>query len=192
MDPASLEIPERIESERLVFCPPHLDDARDVNVAVRDSIERLRPWMIWAQHAPTLEETQNFVREAQAKFAARQELGLQMRRKSDGVLVGMTGFHNIDWAVPKLEIGYWARTHYTGQGYITEAVLRLTEFAFDTLGVNRVEIRMDDRNERSWRVAERAGFTLEGILRNEERAPSGLLRDTRIYAKVRSVDGSLA
>jgi RimJ/RimL family protein N-acetyltransferase len=191
MDPASLEIPERIESERLFFRPPHPDDARDVNVAVRDSIDRLRPWMIWAQHIPSLEETQNFVREAQAKFAARQDLGLQIRRKSDGVLVGMSGFHNIDWAVPKLEIGYWARTNYTGQGYVTEAVLRLTEFAFATLGANRVEIRMDDRNERSWRVAERAGFTLEGILRNDERTPLGELRDTRIYAKVRLVDGSI-
>jgi RimJ/RimL family protein N-acetyltransferase len=42
---------------------------------------------------------------------------------------------------------------------------------------------MDDRNERSWRVAERCGFTLEGILRNEAIGVHGELRNTRIYAK---------
>ena len=191
MVPASLFIPDSFESARLIFRPPHPDEAADINTAVCESIDRLRPWMIWAQRPPTLEESRRFAGEAHAKFLARQELSLQMRRKSDSLLVGMTGFHDIDWTVPKLEIGYWARTNYTGQGYITEAVHCLTRLAFEILNANRVEIRMDDRNEKSWRVAERAGFPLEGILRNDERAPTGELRDTRIYAKVRLIDGSI-
>lgn len=47
---------------------------------------------------------------------------------------------------------------------------------------------MDDRNERSWRVAERCGFQLEGTLRNSARTVDGQLRDTRVYAKVRGDD----
>ena len=54
---------------------------------------------------------------------------------------------------------------------------------FEKLKANRVEILCADRNERSWRVAERAGFPLEGILRNNC-IENGELRDTRIYAKV--------
>jgi ribosomal-protein-serine acetyltransferase len=87
--------------------------------------------------------------------------------------------------VPKFEIGYWVRTRFEGQGYISEAVVGITQFAFDLLGARCVEIRVDDRNERSWRIPERLGFALEGLLRNEMRDVEGKLCDTRLYAKIR-------
>ena len=52
----------------------------------------------------------------------------------------------------------------------------------------RVEIRMDDLNVRSWRVAERAGFTLEGVLRADRLTVTGTLSNTRIYARVRGAE----
>ena len=85
---------------------------------------------------------------------------------------------------PKVQIGYWVRKSFAGQGYVTEAVNGITEFAVRHFGARRVEIRMDDRNERSWRAAERCGFELEGILRSERRAVDGSPNDTRVYAKV--------
>jgi RimJ/RimL family protein N-acetyltransferase len=87
--------------------------------------------------------------------------------------------------VPRFEIGYWIRASEQGKGYVIEAVNALTAFCFDKLNANRVEIRMDDKNERSWRVAERCGFTLEGLFHNDTRDHFGNLRDTRIYAKVK-------
>ena len=102
-------------------------------------------------------------------------------------MVGSSGLHRINWAVPKVEIGYWVRTPYAGQGYITEAVAALTDFAFTTLAAHRVEIRCDARNERSAAVARRSGFTLEGILRCEDRCPlTNELRDTMVFAKVKA------
>ena len=62
------------------------------------------------------------------------------------------------------------------------------QLAFDRLDAQRVELRMDARNESSWRVAERAGFTLEGTLRRDTRTPTGEPRDTRIYARVRGIE----
>jgi RimJ/RimL family protein N-acetyltransferase len=53
---------------------------------------------------------------------------------------------------------------------------------FEQLGANRIEIRCDARNSRSRRVAERAGYRLEAELKNDIRAPDGLLRNTLIYA----------
>jgi RimJ/RimL family protein N-acetyltransferase len=60
--------------------------------------------------------------------------------------------------------------------------------AFDGLQAQRVELRIDNVNERSWRVAERAGFTLEGVLRHESLTADGALRDMRVYSKVRGVE----
>ena len=104
---------------------------------------------------------------------------------SGGELVGGAGLHRIDWTLRKFEIGYWRRTGCEGQGFVTEAVHTLTRVAFDVLDARRVEIRMDDRNARSWRVAERAGFTLEALLRFDSATSAGEPRSTRIYARVR-------
>ena len=50
---------------------------------------------------------------------------------------------------------------------------------------------MDDRNERSRRIAERLGYVLEGTLKNDARDVQGNLRDTRVYAKIRmDADGT--
>jgi RimJ/RimL family protein N-acetyltransferase len=105
-----------------------------------------------------------------------------MYLKGTDTFVGGSGLHQIDWDVPRFEIGYWRRSAHRGQGYITEAVRGITGFAFRTLGANRVEIRCDVRNERSQSVAESCGYTLEAVLRNNGRRVDGSLRDTRVYS----------
>ncbi len=65
----------------------------------------------------------------------------------------------------------------------TEVVEGLTQFAFD-LGARRIDIEADCRNERSWRVAERAGYSLDAILHNYSRDVDGALSDVRIYSRV--------
>jgi RimJ/RimL family protein N-acetyltransferase len=55
---------------------------------------------------------------------------------------------------------------------------------FENLGANRIEIRCDDRNERSARVAERLGFKLDGTLRCDSRGMDKVLRGTRIYSLI--------
>ena len=89
--------------------------------------------------------------------------------------------------MPRFEIGYWVRTSYARQGYITEVVAGLTDFAFETLGAKRVEIRCDALNERSAAIPRRLGFTHEATLRQEDRNYfTHELRDTMIFAKIRS------
>src|SRR5262249_23649796 len=85
---------------------------------------------------------------------------------------------------PRFEIGYWVRRTREGQGYVSEAVRGLARFALRTLGAQRVEIHCSHRNERSQRVAERCGFTLDARLRNQAREPDGTLRDTLVYSLV--------
>ena len=68
-------------------------------------------------------------------------------------------------------------------GFISEVVAALTAYAFANLRAVRVEIITDEENNASRRVAERCAFVLEGVLRNEHRAPDGTLRNTCIYAR---------
>ncbi len=185
-DPPPIIIPEQFESERLIIRAPRIRDAEEVNAAIHESIEELRPWMPWAAALPRIEETKVNQRKARRRYLARKDFRLNVFLKGTDTFIMGTGLHRIDWRVPKVEIGYWIRTPYSGQGYVTEAVNAITEFAVKYFGARRVELRMDERNERSWRVAERCGFQLEAVLRNDSRDVTGALRNTRVYAKVMS------
>jgi RimJ/RimL family protein N-acetyltransferase len=179
------EVPTAFETARLIIRCPQPGDGAEMNTAVLESLEELRPWMPWAQTAPTVDESEASVRRGHARYLLREDLWLLLFLKGTQTLVGGSGLHRINWTVPKFEIGYWVRTRFAGQGYITEAVTGIADFAFATLGARRVEIRCDATNERSVAVARRAGFVLEGTLQCEARShETGRLRDTLVFARV--------
>lgn len=188
MDPIMFDLPESFESDRLLIRAPLWGDGAAVNEAVRESIEELRPWMPFAQHMPTIEESETSIRRSRLQFLDRTDLRLLLVHKESGQLVGSSGLHRIDWQARKLEIGYWIRTSCAKQGFVTEAVHAITSYAIRELQAHRIEIRCDSRNVRSARVAARASFTLEGILRNDACDVNGSLRDTMVFAKVRGVE----
>jgi [ribosomal protein S5]-alanine N-acetyltransferase len=72
---------------------------------------------------------------------------------------------NFDWSDHRGEIGYWMAREARGRGLGTRAVRLLSRWAIDALALERVELLANPANEGSQRLAERAGFTREGLLR---------------------------
>lgn len=181
-----LQIPRRLETNRLLIRAPQMRDAVEINAAIHESHADLKPWMPWAQTKPTLDQSIDVLKNGMANWDNRDDFHLLVFLKADPkVLIGSSGLHRPDWKIPSFEIGYWMRTRFQGYGYISEAVLGITDFAFQHLKANRVHIRVDENNERSWRVPERIGYEYEGTLRNDTRSVDGKLRSTRIYARIR-------
>ena len=185
--PVPTTVPETLTTPRLLLRAPRLADAPELYAAVCDSLPELRPYMTWATPEYSLGTAQETTRKAIAQFAARESLHYRLFDRKTGAFVGYSSFHSIDWSVPKLELGYWLRTAYVGQGLMREGITALCELAERELGAVRLEIRCDVRNVKSARVAEACGFGLEGILRRETRDPQGELRDTCVYARARSL-----
>jgi ribosomal-protein-serine acetyltransferase len=189
-NPILFDFPYSFDTERLTIRGPLPEDALPLREAIIESQADLKPWMPWAVEIESEEGMQVRVRQGRLKFLAREDLWMVILLKNSSRIVGSTGLHRIDWTVPKFEIGYWVRTGYGGQGYITETVNGLTNFAFETLGARRVEIRCDVLNTRSAAVARRAGYPLEATFYHDARDHiSGRLRDTFIFAKVRPDPG---
>lgn len=188
IDPLLIDVPERLDGERTVLLAPRAGLGAEMAVVIAQSLSHLRPWMPWAQDAPTAESSEMVVRRMQADFITRSDLCFQIyARKPDGSagrLLGGTGLHRIDWTVRKFEIGYWIRPEAAGKGHVSEAVGLLAALAFDRLGARRVEIRCDARNLKSRAVAERCGFALEGVLRCDALGVDGQARDTAVYARI--------
>lgn len=188
INPILREIPTRIESERLIIRCPVPGDGAAVHAGVVDSLDALRQFpasLPWAMFDPSVDESEKYCREGQAKYLMRTEMPMLLFLKHGDIYVGGSGLQAFDWSVPKCETGYWLRTGYRGRGLALEAVRTITMFALDTLGMRRVEALPDDENVASYRVCERAGYELEGVMKSDRAEPNGALRSTRIYAITR-------
>lgn len=187
MKPILRDFPDSFDSERLTIRSPRPGDGPALYQAIQESIEELRPWLPWANSEdPKPENAEITVRRAHTQFLSREDLMLFLTLKETGQIIGGSGLHRIDWSIPKFEIGYWIHTAYSGKGYVTEAVEAITQFAFEQLGAERVEIRCDSKNIRSAAIPRRLGFTHEGTLRADSRNHiTNELRDTLIFAKTK-------
>jgi [ribosomal protein S5]-alanine N-acetyltransferase len=83
----------------------------------------------------------------------------------DGAGLGTIGLHLAAGDTGLAEVGYWLARDARGHGAATIAVQLVSRWAFRELGIERLSLQTAPGNMASQRVAERAGFTREGLLR---------------------------
>jgi RimJ/RimL family protein N-acetyltransferase len=105
-------------------------------------------------------------------------------RRDDDALIGTCTLAHVDAQNRRAEIGFVLGSDHWGQGYMTEATNLLLLFAFETLGLHRIEADVDPRNEASIRLIERLGFQREGYLR-ERWLVGDEINDTVFYGLLR-------
>jgi len=120
-------VPTEIRTGRLLLRAPAPQDGPALSAAVNASRPELRRWMRWA-HEPLDDAaaTLNLTRAAE-RFAERSELRYLIWDARGRTLLGSTGFHALDWEVPKGEVGYWVHSAHTGHGYATQVARTLAE-----------------------------------------------------------------
>ena len=175
---------EELRGERIIVRPYRQSDAQSLFEAVVESRDHLRPWLPFADEHQTVEESRDWIIHQEANWLLREDLIVGVWEAATNRYLGGSGLHPHHWESRYFEIGYWLRASAAGQGYITEAVHLLTDYAFTALAASRVEIRCDERNVRSAAVAQRLGFVQEARLRNHMLASDGTLRTTLIFALV--------
>lgn len=141
-------------------------DLDELHLLIELNRARLAQWMGWAERQ-TREQTFDFIRRTRAQ-AARND-GFQMALVGAGRIVGVAGFHSVDWQNRATSIGYWMAASEQGRGTMTGAVRALVDHALGEWQLNRVEIRADIENLRSRAIPERLGFVYEGTLRQAYR-----------------------
>jgi RimJ/RimL family protein N-acetyltransferase len=104
----------------------------------------------------------------------------------DGSFLGIAVAVRLDEAASEAELGYILAPEARGRGAATEALRQLTEWGF-ARGLQRLELRVDGDNKASKRVAERCGYTHEGILRSVY-FKEGRRSDLFIYSRLPSDD----
>jgi RimJ/RimL family protein N-acetyltransferase len=135
--------------------------------------EEMAGWLDRLPHPYTLADAQFYIgSDAEEKFAVTDA--------GSGRILGSIG---LSWnELDRCEVGYWMRADARGRGFTTRAVRLVTRHAF-AKGAARVFLRADPLNVASCRVAEKAGFTKEGVLRSVHWNPRlDRRQDWAIYA----------
>jgi RimJ/RimL family protein N-acetyltransferase len=112
-------------------------------------------------------QAREFLVEQRRRREAGLELSLLVVDAEDDGLLGSVGA-TVDRENARAEIGYWVAKEARGRGVATAAVVLLGTWLFETLGLARLQIHTETDNVASQRVAERAGFRREGMLRSYE------------------------
>lgn len=131
----------------------------------------LGEWLGWANNIHSVEDAQNFIKRGMTRFA---EDGLpSVGIWQDDQMVGGLLFFPIEKRILATEIGFWLGQEAAGHGLMTRSVRAMLGYVFDDIQLNRMSLKADVNNTRSRAVAERLGFTFEGIQRQAWINPDG-------------------
>ncbi|TSA16654.1 N-acetyltransferase [bacterium] len=143
-----------------------LGESEELLLLVDANRPYLREWLPWLDMACNIDEMIAYVDSALRQQASGA--GFQAGIWLENQIVGIIGYHHLEWANRSSCIGYWLAEQFQQRGIMRKACRSLVEYAFDEWHLNRVEIRCAVGNTKSRAIPERLGFKSEGILREAE------------------------
>ncbi|HYC05300.1 MAG TPA: GNAT family protein [Azospirillaceae bacterium] len=177
----------RLEGVRVYLRPPQPKDWRDWATLRERSREFLAPWEpTWPSDALTRASFLRRVRRQAAEWRSDEGYGFLVFDRATDRVAGGIGLTNVRRGVAQMgTMGYWVGKPYARQGFTTEAARLVLDFAFNQLGLHRIEAACIPTNEPSRGVLEKVGFQHEGYARGYLRIDGrwadhllfGILRD---------------
>ena len=148
-----------LEGENIYFKSLNTNDAQEVHKYASDEdVSRFIGWKL--MH--TLNETCEYIEEMLKRESAGTHLYASIALKSTQEIIGTAMIFNFDREAKHAEIGYVFHGDHWGNGYGTETVSLMNNFAFESLNLHKLHARVVDSNIGSSRVLEKNGFELEG------------------------------
>ena len=150
----------KLETDRLILKKISVSDAEDMySYASLNSVTR---FLLWSPHL-NIEDTRGYIEFLNRQYKKGTYADWGVFLKSEGRLIGTTGFADFDFENNTGEVGYVLNPAYQGNGYMSEAVSAVLSVAFDCIGLERVDLRIMEENKPSMRLASRLGFYFEKI-----------------------------
>jgi ribosomal-protein-serine acetyltransferase len=143
-----------------------LREAEELLLLVDANRPYLREWLPWLDLTRSIDEMIVYIESTLHQISSN--LGFQTAIWHQGQIVGIIGYHHLEWANRSACIGYWLDQRHQGKGIMTKACRALVDYAFDDWKLNRIEIRCAEGNLKSRRIPERLWFRAEGLHREAE------------------------
>lgn len=152
--------------DALILKEIHLRDADAIFKIIDTERATLKEWLPFVESTRHAGDTMSFIRSLTEEPIDKRNPVFTIQYQ--GKIIGLIGLKETDWTNRKTEIGYWISKEQQGKGIVTRSCRRLIQFVFESLGLNRIQIKAALQNHKSRNIPIRLGFTLEGTERAGE------------------------
>ncbi len=150
----------RVTTPDAYIRPVSGNDRREFLALMKCSRELHEPWIT----PPT---TERMFDQYLARMAEDDHRGLVICRRSDDTITGVININSIvRGTFLSASLGYYVGAPYAGCGYMSTGLRQAVSYAFEELGLHRLEANIQPDNRRSLALVERCGFACEGLSRN--------------------------
>jgi RimJ/RimL family protein N-acetyltransferase len=164
----------------LVALRPWTDrDVAAIVAACQDP--EISKWIPMVPHPYTRDDAREYVRSVKDGWRDGSGAAFAITEVTTGAVLGSIGLH-LHRNDRRASVGYWLAREARGRGVATRALRLISAWALDALGIERLELIAEPINEASCAVAERAGFTREGVLRSYLPTPARGRRDVVMFS----------
>lgn len=168
----------KVDSE-IVLKEIELSDAEDIFKLIDSDRENLRIWLSFIDSTKEIADTEDFIRSI--LFLPKDIRDLVTVIIYKGQKIGLIGFKLTDFVNKKTEIGYWISKEFENKGIVTKSVVKMIDYAFNNLELNRIQIKCGIGNEKSLKIPKKLNFKFEGIERSAELL-NGKFIDAEVYS----------
>jgi len=172
-----------LENEHVLLRPL---EQTDFNNLLGFSLNEPEIWKYSLVQAGGEENLKNYIKIALEARDAKKEYPFIVFDKKQNSFAGSTRFYDIQLAQDTLQLGYtWYGKNFQGTGLNKHCKFLLLQYAFETMGMQRVEFRADNSNEKSKAAMKSIGCTIEGVVRSSMYNLNGSRRDSIILSILR-------
>lgn len=151
-------------------------------VAIQENRYHLIQYLSWVEGMTSWESLAAYIDQCDYNYKAGTDISFVILYQEK--IVGRIGLHYINRHNRNGAIGYWLDKSHEGKGIISSCCKKLIDYAFENVGLERIELKAAVQNHRSRAVAERMGFQQEGIMRHAELV-NGAFYDLVLYAMLK-------
>ncbi len=163
------------------------NDSKEVYQLIQNNLKRLEDTFSGTvSKTSTIDKTKEFIDDSIGMIQLKTYFPFVIIDKTSQRLIGFIDIKNIDWNIPKAEIGYFIDIHYDGKGIASNALKIIVNYSFDILKLSKLFLRTTICNIGSQKVAEKNGFEKEGFIRRDYRTTSGEIVDLIYYGLLKN------
>lgn len=172
-----------IETDRLLIRPYEIQDAGNFILEIQNNKAHLADFFFSMLKATeNIQGVNQYLSQKQEDWESKKGYACGIFLKDTQKLIGHISIREIDWRIPKGELGYFIYKSYTGQKFSQEALKAFSDWCINKQKFNRIFMKIAPDNIPSIKTAEGCSFKFEGLLRKDYRRREGNLIDMNIYS----------
>ena len=174
-----------MEFDHFIIRPLTLDDLHPYYEMVQRNRERLKDFFTGTvSRTKTIEDTKEFLAEIVERAKIKTYMPYLIVDNTHHNFIGFLDLKNIDWSIPKAEIGCYIDKDFAGQHIGLRAFQLFCDYSFQNFGFRKLFLRTHHTNTAAQRIAETSGFQKEGIIRWDYKTTAGELVDLIYYGRL--------